>query len=83
MADVTDEDFQELGIPLGHEDGERMGDKPIKNTNHPELKAQSESSRQCAIDNGNTPWRPAQQDGFGQRPAHRDGKALDMITRYH
>lgn len=80
MSDVTYEDFEELVIALGHEDGERMGDKPVKNTDHPELEAQSEGRRQCAIDNGNTPGRPAQQYRLGQRPAHRNGKAIDMVS---
>ncbi len=83
MADVTDEDFQELVVALGHEDGERVSDQPVENTDHPELQAQTEGRRQSAVDNSDTPGCAAQQYGLSQRPAHRDGKALDMIARNH
>lgn len=83
MSDVTDKNFRELIIPLGHEDGERVGNEPVENTDHPELQAQSEGRRQRPIDNGHASGRPAQQYGLGQRPAHRDRKALDLVSGDH
>ena len=83
MADVADQNFEELVVPLGNEDGECVGNEPVQNTNHPELQSQTEGHRQSAVDNRDTPGCTAQQDGLGQRPAYRNGKAIDVIARYH
>ena len=77
MTNVAYENFQKLIIPLCHEDGERVGNEPVKNTDHPELEPQAEGCRQCAVDDGDTPGAPP--SNMGSVNDRRTGMAKPSI----
>src|ERR1700756_4458282 len=71
-------DLDKVRVALGRPNGSHMPDKPKKEARNPKAQADAERGCERAVNNGDGAWRPAHQDGLGQRAVDRSHKAWDL-----
>ena len=54
-AEVSADDFDEVGVALGGPDGGHVADEPKQEARDPEPETDAERGGQCAVDDGDLP----------------------------